>query len=207
MDWRAPGGVAGFVLSGGLSSRMGSDKALLPYAGATLIEYVARQVERAAGSVVLVGRPEAYRALPYRALADLAPEQGPLGGVVTALHSSTAAWNLIVACDMPAISSEILDAIVAAAVRRPEAAAVVPVTPDGRPQPLCAAYHLRCREPFARMLAGGVRKMREALAGLNLVALPVPSADPFLNLNTPEDWSAIHGQRDLSPLHRVPPRR
>jgi molybdenum cofactor guanylyltransferase len=193
MAWRAPGGVAGFVLSGGISSRMGRDKALLPYGGATLIEHVARAVERAAGSAVLVGRPELYRALPYPVLADLVPGQGPLGGVETALQYSTAAWNLIVACDMPGIMSEFLETVLAAATGEPEADVVAPAGPDGRIQPLCAVYHRRCLEPITEMLGRGVRSMRDAVAGLNATLLPVPSADPFRNLNAPEDWEANHG--------------
>jgi molybdopterin-guanine dinucleotide biosynthesis protein A len=109
MGWRGPASVAGFVLAGGRSSRRGRDKALIPCGDHTLIGHIARVVERACGSVVLVGCPERYRALPYPAIEDALPEQGPLGGIQAALCASSAEWNLVVACDMPLITVELLE--------------------------------------------------------------------------------------------------
>jgi molybdopterin-guanine dinucleotide biosynthesis protein A len=90
---------AGFVLVGGNSSRMGRDKARLPFHGTTLVEHVASTVADAAGSVTLVGAPERYASLGFPMLVDSRTGAGPLAGIHTALASSPAAWNLIVACD------------------------------------------------------------------------------------------------------------
>src|SRR5205085_12240677 len=94
---------AGFVLVGGRSSRMGRDKALLPYQSKTLLEYVAEQVLGAAGNVTLIGDPECYGRLGYPVYPDRVPECGPLGGIYTALSLSAGVWNLIAACDLPGI--------------------------------------------------------------------------------------------------------
>ena len=185
----APARVAGFVLVGGRSSRMGRDKALMEFGESTLVEYVARLVERVCGSVVLVGCPDCYRAIPYQAIPDIRPEQGPLGGIQAALSASGCEWNLIVACDMPAITTELLDLLVDA-TREWAGGCIVPVSSDGRLQPLCAVYHRRCLGAVSTMLGRGVRRMSDAIPQLGPLLLPTRSTEPFRNLNTPQDWSA-----------------
>ncbi len=98
---------AGFVLAGGRSSRMGRDKALLPLDGRTLIDRVAGLVQRAAGNVTLIA-PEG-RYMGYPVIPDLIANQGPLGGLYTALSATKASWNLLVACDMPGVTLEFLE--------------------------------------------------------------------------------------------------
>jgi molybdopterin-guanine dinucleotide biosynthesis protein A len=184
-----PASVAGFVLTGGRSSRMGRDKALMAYGDHTLVEHVAQVVERACGSVVLVGSPERYRALPYPAIEDVLPEEGPLGGIHAALCASSAEWNLVVACDMPLITEALLESLLEAAGQF-TGDCIVPVSPGGRLQPLCALYRRRCLDTVTGLLDRGVRKMREAIPQLGAILLPVRSAAPFRNLNTPQEWDA-----------------
>ena len=99
---------AGFVLTGGRSSRMGRDKALLPIEGSVLVERTAEQVRIAAGSVTLIGAPERYAHLGLPVVPDLIEDCGPIGGLYTALKIGRADWNLLVACDMPALTAEFL---------------------------------------------------------------------------------------------------
>jgi molybdopterin-guanine dinucleotide biosynthesis protein A len=176
---------AGYVLAGGRSSRMGRDKALLPFRGGALAESVARAVEMAAGTVVIVGRTELAG---YAAIADLYPGEGPLGGIVTALRNSRADWNLIAACDMPALTpgflAELLDAAEEADVD-----ALLPVGPSGDPEPLCAVYHRRALRAIGEAFEGGIRKVTEALEGLDAAGYPVAEIKQFQNVNTPEDWA------------------
>ncbi len=177
---------------------MGRDKALMGYGDHTLVEHIANIVERACGSVVLVGCPERYRALPYPAIEDVLAEQGPLGGIQAALSASNSEWNLVVACDMPMVTFELLEVLLDAAGQC-AGDCIVPVSPGGRLQPLCALYRRRCLGTVSTLLGRGVRKMREAIPQLSAVLLPTPSATPFRNLNTPQEWSA-HGTVSPEPL-------
>ena len=179
---------AGFVLVGGKSSRMGRDKATLPFRGGTLLEHVAAAVAEAAGSVTLVGPPERYRDLGLPAIADGQSGMGPLAGIHTALNASPAAWNLIVACDLPALSGPFLRMLMEAA-EKSCSDCLIPTNPSGHPEPLCAAYHSRCRETIGEALRRDIRKVTEGLAGLKVISWNVPEASWFRNVNTPEDWT------------------
>jgi molybdopterin-guanine dinucleotide biosynthesis protein A len=179
---------AGYVLVGGRSSRMGRDKALLPFRGGVLVEWVAREVAVAAGSAILVGNPGQYGAFGYPVIPDRYPGEGPLGGILTALYHTTAEWNLVVACDMPELSAEFLRGILDAA-EHCAADALVPVGPSGIPEPLCSAYHQRSRAAIESVFDKGERKVTAAFASVPVVLWPMAELAPFQNVNTPEDWS------------------
>jgi molybdopterin-guanine dinucleotide biosynthesis protein A len=176
------------VLVGGRSSRMGRDKALLPFRGVTLAQFVAAEVAAACGSATLVGDPETYGGLGFPTIPDALPGQGPLGGIVTALRHSASQWNVIVACDMPGISAEFVWEILAAA-EASGADVLVPAGPEGRPEPLCAAWNRRALPPLEAALEGGVRKLTDALQELRAAAWNVAQVTHFANVNTPEDWA------------------
>jgi len=170
------------VLVGGRSRRMGRDKASLPFHGGTLAGAVARAVETAAGSAILVGNPG------LGGIPDRYPGEGPLGGILTALHHTAAEWNLIVACDMP----EITPAFLRRLLDQAEAAAgdvLLPYGPGGRPEPLCAVYRRQVLETLERRFAEGIRKVTAALQGLAVIRLDVAEVMSFQNVNTPEDWA------------------
>jgi molybdenum cofactor guanylyltransferase len=167
---------------------MGRNKALLPFRGGALAGFVARAAASAAGSVVLVGDPILYGELGYPVVPDLYPGEGPLGGILTALHHTSADWNLVVACDMPGISAEFLAALLDAA-ERVGCDALVPTGPSGRPEPLCAVYHRRAYAPFQQVFGAGERRVTAAFASVRAEILPVKELAPFQNVNTPEDWA------------------
>jgi molybdopterin-guanine dinucleotide biosynthesis protein A len=161
---------------------MGRDKARLPFRGADLVSTVAAAVATAAGSVVLVGH------LDLPSIPDRYPGEGPLGAILTALHHTAADWNLIVACDMPEVSAEFLTALLARAIRsRPDV--LLPYGPDTLPQPLCAVYRRRARIALGDHFGRGVRRVTQALAGLDVEPLVVAELSHFQNVNTPEDWA------------------
>jgi molybdopterin-guanine dinucleotide biosynthesis protein A len=164
---------------------MGRDKALLSFRGGALAESVARVVKEAAGSVVLVGGGSVAE---FRAVPDLYPGEGPLGGILTALHHTQSDWNLIAACDMPELKADFLARLLDAACES-GADAVIPEGPSGRPEPLCAVYHRRALAALDEAFRGGIRKVMTAVERVRIVPYRVAEVAQFQNVNTPEDWA------------------
>jgi molybdopterin-guanine dinucleotide biosynthesis protein A len=166
--------VAGFILAGGASSRMGRDKGLLDFGGVPLILHTAQLLEPLVAEVTVVGSPSRYAKLGLRAIADDADGElgqdrlgcGPLAGIATALAATRSRWNLIVACDLPYLSAEWLDWLLSRTLRS-RGEAIVPRTERGI-EPLAAAYRRECGDRVAAALARGVRKVSEAVEELRV---------------------------------------
>jgi len=181
---------AGYVLVGGASSRMGRNKALLPYHGTTLAQSVAEVVRAAAGSAAMVGGLPRVASAGIGFVADLYPGEGPLGGILSALADSKADWNLVVACDMPGLRVDFLHRLLDRA-ESGASDAVIPAGPSGQWEPLCAAYHRNGRRGLEAAFRRGIRKLAVALAEIRAETWQVPEElSCFQNVNTPEDWAA-----------------
>jgi len=188
----------GFVLVGGHSTRMGRDKALLEFEGSTLAGRIAECVRRVAGNVTLIGPPDRYRELGYTVVPDRVPGCGPLGGVYTALSASHAEWNLMVACDMPLVTTELFDALFSDAESGPSTVdCVVSVLTTRGPaeavklDPLCAVYHRRCATAARRAIDRKMLKMHDFVSTLRLRKHFVFDPALLSNINTPPEWSSL----------------
>ncbi len=181
--------ASGFVLAGGGSTRMGRNKALLPFHGTTLVEHIAGIVRETVGSATLIGNRDQLGHLGLRVVPDILPGYGPASGIYTALTMSSTSWNVIVGCDMPGITSSILLDLLHRATVAPIASnCVAAAGPDDEPEPLCAVYHRRCLPAVARAIREKRLKMKSLLIELGIEMLPVdPSA--LANVNTPAEWA------------------
>ena len=186
-------GVAGFVLAGGASSRMGSAKALLEIGGIPLLVRTVRLVESAAEPVTVIGNAGAYESLGVRAIDDDLPGAGPLGAIATALRVSSAPWNLVVACDLPYLTREWLEYLAGRALASP-ADVLLPMNARGA-EPLCAAYHKRGETAIRRAIERDVRKVTEGLKELRVETIEPAEWKAFdsdgllfKNMNSREDY-------------------
>ncbi len=183
------GTISGAVLTGGASTRMGRDKARLEMGGTPGATRLARLLDALFEEVLLVGGSPPDGA-PGRRVPD--PE-GPvcaLRGLVAALEAAGAPQVLVVATDLPLLTSDVVLALVAL----PEADVVVPRTARGR-HPLCALYRrdpvlARARERLAAgdlALHGLLEAVDTRELGPDELALVDPAGLALTNVNTPEE--------------------
>ncbi len=187
----------GFVLVGGLSTRMGRDKALLPLGGVPMALLQAQKLERVCGRAAFVGKePGPFASLGYPFVADHSAERAALHGLLAALEWSPEELAIVLAADVPRVPETLLAALLAR-LATTGAPAVVP-TASGHPQPLCAAWSRDALSALRLAVAAGdlsLRRVVEATHALVLseeetTMLPGFASGAFRNVNTPEEHRA-----------------
>jgi molybdopterin-guanine dinucleotide biosynthesis protein A len=193
----SPPSRIGFLLAGGKSSRMGTNKALLDFRGQTLFDRALSMLRSVCPDVVVVGGIAPLPDSPP-VIADLYPGCGPLAGIHAALKHSSADLNLMLAVDMPFVSPHLLRFLLSVA-ENSDALVTVPRTAKGF-QPLCAVYRREFLEIAEANLQAGKYKIDAAFSAIPLRIIDGSelsaagfSEKDFLNVNTPEDLRAAEG--------------
>ena len=180
--------TVGAVLAGGLSSRMGSPKAIVELASRPLVARVVSTVGSAGLDPVVVAKPDSVLPkLDCRVLSEPSEPHHPLTGIVTALGASAGRGVVAVACDMPLVPSKLLTWL--AQLEEPVAVCEI----GGRLEPLLGRYSPEVCEPLQASLDAGA-SMRDAVAALDPYVIAEDRVarfgDPeriFFNVNTPGD--------------------
>lgn len=213
--------AAGFVLAGGQSSRMGTDKALLPLAGRPLIEHMLSILHEAGLEASLAGARSVELARFAPIVLDAEQDRGPLAGICAALAAaSSAPCAVFLPVDTPLIPASLLTYMLRHADLTGAAGTLVSV--NGSAQTFPAVVHRRALPALQAALGSGHRgcfhAFRAAAQSLAvpLTVLPVellvqagqiahPAALPavywFSNINTPRERA--RAERFLLPVNRV----
>ena len=185
-------GVTAVILAGGGSTRMRSNKALLPYSGELFIERIYRQLAAIFSDVILVtNTPELYSFLPCRTVSDIFPGMGSLAGIHAGLSNSETHYIFAVACDMPYLNETLIRRLVVGINGQD---VVIPES-DGGLEPLHAVYGKGSLPAMEDALSKGNRKIVDCFDRLKTTVISrdeVAAIDPeflsFRNINTPEEY-------------------
>lgn len=186
-DW------AGLVLAGGASSRMGRDKALLPWNGGTLLDQaIAILADFGADPILVSGNRPGLESIP-----DQRPGQGPLGGLAAALSARPALagrWLMVIPVDMPLLDMATLRRLGGAARENG-----VGAVHDRHPLPLAVRADSELAEAVDAGLSG-----RASLAGLvdrlRLARVRPENMGALENVNRPGDWDRLHSDFEAQDL-------
>jgi molybdopterin-guanine dinucleotide biosynthesis protein A len=196
---------SGYVLAGGKSSRMRSDKAFLEFDGETFLERAVSTLETACESRVkiVLNRSQTHfiERLPpdVSYIFDIFENRGALGGIHAALLDCRTDFAIILACDMPFVTGEAVQKLAGIALARQEFAAIVPVQPDGKRQPLCAVYSaMMCLPAIEKLLKDEVSASMKDFLSIVCVKFIEQreltrdaAQDLFFNVNRPDDFRRL----------------
>lgn len=168
---------------------MGSDKALLKRDGKNQLQRLSslleERCERVFVSTRADQRDDPARA-PYEKVVDRYDDMGPMAGILSALESYPNVDWVVVACDLPNVSAETLDYLIAHRSDSQPFTAFVS-TYDGLPEPLCAVYRAGSDQLLHRFVNDGVACPRKVLINSDTCLLEQENANWLDNVNTPED--------------------
>lgn len=184
--------VTAFVLAGGKSTRMGTDKALVMFEGRTLLDRALETARRVSRGVFIAGDPQKYSSFGP-CIPDVYTQCGPLGGINAALRSTQTEFNAMLAVDLPFVTGELLQFLLDRA--RDSAAAIVTVPrSDHGLQPLCAVYRREFVTPAEQALRGKRYKIDAIFDSKSTQLIEEDalraagfSSKMFRNLNSPGD--------------------
>ncbi len=193
--------VAGLILAGGLSRRMGGgDKGLTTVGGHSLLERVVTRLTPQVGPLLLSanGDPARFRSFGLPVAADVVENQaGPLVGILTGLEWFAARhpeieWMVSAAADTPLLPTDLVERLLAAATAT--GADIAMPRSGGHAHPVFALWPLRLAAALRRAVVNDGQRGVGAWAGRHRVATvdwPVIPNDPFFNVNTPEDLAEL----------------
>jgi len=187
------GGCSLVILAGGLSRRMGRDKAALPAGDGTLIEHIARRLAPVVEETIVAGASGRHHLPGTTMVDDRYPGLGPLAGIHAGLLVARSPLVWVVGCDLPDVNPGL------AALMCGLAGGVDAVVPrlDSEPQGVCAVYDRGLAPRIERLLAAGERRLKMLLTASKVRYVtpdelrPVdPELRSFRNINTPAEYRA-----------------
>jgi len=185
--------ISAAILCGGEGRRMGGvNKGQLLVAGKTFIERQLDVLRPLTPHLMIIGRKSAHASPPgVRLVPDAVEDAGALGGIYTALQASVTDRVLVLACDMPFVTTAFLTFLIE---HGDDADVVIPRDEKGR-HPLCGVFHRRIAPALKTRIDGRTLRVDEAIATLDVREVGKEAISPFdrdgrllLNVNTPEEY-------------------
>jgi molybdopterin-guanine dinucleotide biosynthesis protein A len=183
------------VLAGGKSTRMGTDKALLPYDGRALIEYTISCMDAFEEVLISAADADIYTFTGVPIVTDRTPDRGPIEGLAAALTAARHEQVCFRPVDTPLVPPELHQTLFTAIG---DFDACVP-TYQGRPEPLLGCYAKSMIKILEHLANSGIRKVSSALSQGRILEIPLEDlisrfGDPgvyLINANDPKTFSSL----------------
>lgn len=183
--------LTAFVLAGGKSQRMGTEKGLLDLNGKPFVSHICDALVPIVGQeIVIVSSNPDYDFLGYKRIEDMIANKGPVGGLYSALKHSKTKYNLVLSVDVPLVTAELLEWLVD---NHEESYMMTQVQCKEKASPLIAVYDRSMRIILGEYIAGNQLKLCDVIEEVNHQTLEVPKKwmAQVQNINTDEDYQNI----------------
>ena len=182
--------VTGIILAGGKSLRMGTEKGLQKLCGKPLISYAIQVLSGLCDTIIISSSSEAYKSFGYEVIPDELPGIGPMGGIYSALRQSKTGENLVLSCDLPFVSKELMSFILN---NSNGCQVAVPWQGYQHYEPLCGFYNLSVLDQMNAFIQKGNYKLPDLFEEIHINRLTIDSQldfyqeNLFLNVNSKHD--------------------
>ena len=178
--------ISAFILCGGKSSRMGTEKGLVLYQKKTFVQWSIEATRTITPTLFLVTENSDYNRFGYPLINDTVKSKGPVGGIYTALKNSTTPWNLILSCDLPGITSAVVENLVE---ETNPGTLVSFLCKNQKAYPLMGMYHKDSFLVFTEALENNTLCLMDLIKKLNHQAIEIPFSQQkqINNINTKKE--------------------
>jgi molybdopterin-guanine dinucleotide biosynthesis protein A len=183
--------LTAFILCGGKSSRMRSEKGLVLFQKKPFIEHIIQAILPVTENIYLVTNTKEYDYLPYQKLADIIKDKGPLGGIYTALTNSETEFNLILSCDIPLISTELLSELIS---KHNQEAWVTVFASASRMHPLIGLYSKEILPNIKNAIDADQLKLMDLIAKVSHQIIKIEESDnlSLTNINSADELDNLN---------------
>ena len=152
--------ITGIILAGGKSSRMKTDKGFLLLNNKPFVQYSIDALKPFVSEIIIVSDDSKYDTLGLKRVNDITKNAGPVAGIYSGLKASTTEYNVILSCDIPLITSNIVKKLIDGL---DETSDIVQIESNGKTMPLIALYKRKIKDKFNTLLQEDERRLRIAI--------------------------------------------
>ncbi len=178
-----------YILTGGKSSRMGTDKASLDFKGKTFAEQISNAIKPYSNSIYNISSRNEHSD-SINLIKDIHLDIGPMGGIHSALSHTDKEWNLITSCDLPLLQPKSIYWLLENTEYKHDAT-ILDI--NNKRNPLFGIYHKSCIRTIESLIAQNAYRMMHLIDNINTKIIKAPDyiADTLININTPEEYQKI----------------
>lgn len=182
--------ITGIILAGGKSTRMGTDKGFLLLNDKLFVQYSIDALAPLVSEIIIVSDNSEYDVFGLKRINDITKNAGPVAGICSGLEVSSTEYNLILSCDIPLITSEVLQKLID---NIDDTSEIIQIESKGKSMPLIAIYKKDVINTFNTFLKNDERRLRVAIKNCISKNIVLEKEQEFttMNVNTQNELKTV----------------